>query len=272
MKTPNKNRTTFLFVIGVLLLLPVTFFRLSQQQIANTRNEHLVMSVLWFQTSAEMRALSYQAFNIAKMRIDHDIATNKRKRKKAVLVDIDETILDNSPHMGKLIKDNQAFPFAWTEWVNRAQAEPLPGAVEFLNYAASRGYDVFYVSNRSASSETEGTLKNLKAKGLPQATDDHLLLMSVASSKESRRNTIEKTHDIVLLMGDNLNDLANVFEKKAVLDRFSEVDKVKEQFGNRFIVLPNPMYGEWEGALYGYQRGLSDSLKNEMRKAALKSF
>jgi 5'-nucleotidase (lipoprotein e(P4) family) len=236
------------------------------------RNEHLVMPVLWFQRSAEMRALSYQAFNLARLRLDEDRALNKGVRKRAVVVDIDETLLNNSPHMGKLIKENGVFPYAWTEWVNRAEAEPLPGTLEFLTYAVSKDYDVFYVSNRSAKTETAGTAENLKKKGFPQVLPDHIMLKEEQSSKEGRRNAIEKTHEIVLLIGDNLNDLASVFEKKSVDDRAGEVDKVKDQFGNRFIVLPNPMYGDWENAVYEYRRGLSDKEKDELRRSALKYF
>lgn len=237
-----------------------------------SRNEHLVMSVVWVQTSAEARALSYQAFNAARMRLDHDLATNAETKKRAVVVDIDETVLDNSPHMAQLIKTNEVFPYAWTEWVDRAQAEGLPGSREFLLYAVSRGYDVFYVSNRSEARERDGTIRNLKAKGFPQVEDGHILLMGEQSSKDRRRKKIEDSHEIVLLMGDNLNDLATVFEKKPVGERSAAVDELRSEFGKRFIVLPNPMYGEWESAVYGYQRGLSDSQKNQKRKAVLKGF
>jgi len=236
------------------------------------RNEHLVMSVLWFQRSAEMRALFYQAFNLARVRLDQDRAAIKKESKRAVVVDIDETLLDNSPHMGKLIADNEIFPYAWTDWVNRAEAEPLPGAVEFLTYAVSMGYDIFYVSNRSAKTETEGTIENLRKKRFPQVSSDHIMLKEEQSSKEERRRTIEKTHEIVLFIGDNLNDLDSVFEKKSVADRSVEVDRAKDKFGSKFIVLPNPMYGDWESAIYEYRRGLSDEEKSAGRKMFLKLF
>jgi len=236
------------------------------------RNDHLVMSVLWFQNSAEMRALSYQAFNLARLRLDQDRVQNKGVKKRAVVIDIDETLLDNSPHMGKLIKDNEVFPYAWTEWVSRAEADPLPGAVEFLAYAVSKGYDIFYISNRSAKTESDGTIENLKKKGFPQVLPDHVMLKEEESSKEARRNAVKKTHEIALLIGDNLNDLATVFEKKSIADRSSEVDMLKEEFGKKFIVLPNPMYGDWENAVYKYGRGLSDKEKDQLRKLALKDF
>lgn len=266
--TPRMKFGTI--TLSVLFVFGVIGFSHSIPDLS--RNEHMVLSVLWFQTAAEMRALSYQSFTIARMRIDQDIASNKTAKRRAVVVDIDETVLDNSPHMAKLIKESQAFPYAWADWVNAAKAEPLPGAVEFLEYAVSKGYDVFYVSNRSAKTEKEGTIRNLKAKGFPQAEEAHVLLMTENSSKEPRRNAIEKTHEIILLMGDNLNDLAMAFEKRSTSDRFAEVDKIRSEFGIRFIVLPNPMYGEWENAVYEYQRGLSDEQKDGKRKSALRSF
>lgn len=259
-------------VISILVLLVFSGHEWSSIATGSGRNEHLVMSVLWFQRSAEMRALFYQAFNLARLRLDEDRGKNKGEKKRAVVVDIDETLLDNSPHMGKLIKNNEVFPHAWTEWVNRAEAEPLPGAVEFLTYAVSAGYDVFYVSNRSAKTETDGTAENLRKKGFPQALSEHMMLKEEQSSKEERRRTIERTHEIVLLIGDNLNDLASVFEKKSISERSEEVDRVKDKFGSKFIVLPNPMYGDWESAIYEYQRGLSDEEKGARRNMLLKSF
>ncbi len=236
-------------------------------------NEHLVMSVLWFQTSAEMRALSYQTFYFAKTQIDADRQGQKKgEKKRAVVVDIDETVLDNSPHSAKMILENKSFPYGWSEWVNLANAQALPGAVEFMNYAVEKGYDVFYVSNRTAKDEFAGTMKNLRDCGFPQADSGHILLRTTESSKEGRRELIRKTHDIALLLGDNLNDLDSVFERKATDDRFKEADRLKSEFGPRYIVLPNPMYGEWESAVYKYQRGLSEDEKGRLRRSAFKSF
>ena len=115
-------------------------------------------------------------------------------------------------------------------------------------------------------------MKNLTARGFPQVTRDHVLLKENESSKEARRKSIAATHRIVVLMGDNLNDLAAVFERKSVAERSAEVEKLKNEFGNRFIVLPNPMYGDWESALYGYRRGLTDAEKDSARIASLQSF
>lgn len=238
----------------------------------SNRYEHVVQAVLWYQRSAEAAALYHQAFNIARLRLDEDHAKNRSATKRAVVVDIDETVLDNSPYSASLIKNDKSGQSTWDEWVRRAQAEPLPGAVEFLSYAVSRGYDVYYVSNRSAKTEFDATVRNLKTRGFPQVTADHVLLKEDDPSKQARRVSIEATHDIVLLMGDNLNDLSTVFEKKSPADRRKEVEKRKVEFGRRFIVLPNPVYGDWENAIYGYRTGLTDEQKDELRKAALQAF
>jgi 5'-nucleotidase (lipoprotein e(P4) family) len=141
----------------------------------------------------------------------------------------------------------------WTAWINRRQAKPIPGAVEFLKYASSKGVRVFYVTNRSQA-ERQGTIDNLKAVGFPDVSDETVLIRTIESGKETRWQSIAAKHRIILLMGDNLNDLSNVFEHKSVGDRFAEVDRTREMFGGKYTVLPNAMYGDWESAIYEYGR------------------
>ena len=190
---------------------------------------------------------------------------------RAVVVDIDETVLDNSPHQADLIKKRLPFtPTIWTDWVNRRMAKPIPGAVEFLKYASSKGVRVFYVSNRN-DAEKQGTIDNLKTVGFPDVSNETVLVRTTESGKEARRQIVSAKHRIVLLMGDNLNDLSNVFERKSVDDRFAEVDKMREMFGRKFVVLPNAMYGDWESAIYEYRR-LNEVEKTAKRANALESY
>lgn len=236
-----------------------------------SKGEHTVMATLWYQTSAEFRAICYQTFQFAKLLLDNDLKENTSAMKRAIIVDIDETVLDNSPHTAMLIKENKTFPYRWDDWVNLAQASPLPGAVEFLSYAASKGVDIYYISNRTVD-QLDATMKNLQNTGFPQVQKERVLLKEKESSKESRRQQVARDHRIVLLMGDNLNDLSKVFEKKSIQDRLGEVDRTKELFGSRYLVLPNPIYGEWESAVYEYNYSLSDSEKDLRRKQVLKGF
>lgn len=237
--------------------------------------EYLEGATLWTQSSGEKAALSYQAFALAKMRLDHDLRMNRRSKvKPAVVVDVDETVIDNSVYQARLVKNRQSHESkAWTEWCNRAEATALPGAVEFLLYADSRGARVFYVTNRKEI-EKEGTARNLKKLGFPKVNHETLLVRTDKenSSKEPRRQAIGAKYRIVLLMGDNLNDFAEVFENsKTVIGRLESVETQKGQFGTRFIVLPNPMYGDWESAIYDYNFNFTESEKAAKRKSYLKT-
>jgi 5'-nucleotidase (lipoprotein e(P4) family) len=238
--------------------------------------EYQVGAVLYMQKAAEFRALAYQAFNLAKMNLDADfdkknikkLPKAERKMPRAVVVDVDETVLDNSPAQAAQIKNNLPFVQSnWTNWVNMRKAKAIPGAIDFLNYAASKGVRVFYVTNRNEA-EKAATIDNLKSAGFPDVSAETVMVRATESGKEARRQTISQKYRIVLLIGDNLNDLSNVFERKSVADRLAEVDKTREIFGGKFIVLPNAMYGDWESAIYEYQR-LTEAQKAEKRAAAL---
>lgn len=239
-------------------------------------NEYQEGAILWTQASGEWRALAYQAFALARMMLDRDLRVNRRSRvRRAVVVDVDETVLDNSAFQATLLKNRQNYsPRLWTEWVDRAEATALPGAVEFLRYAARRGVRVFYVTNRKTV-EKGATAANLKRLGFPDVSDETLLVRTdpATSSKEPRRLAVSARHRVVLLVGDNLNDFAEVFDKsRTVADRIAAVDRNREQFGTRFIVLPNVMYGDWESAVYGYDSKLTEDEKAAKRKAHLKTY
>jgi 5'-nucleotidase (lipoprotein e(P4) family) len=237
-------------------------------------NEYQEGAVLWTQTSGEMRALAYQAFTFARIILDRDLRLNRRSRmRRAVVVDVDETILDNSSYQATLLKNRQNHSGQrWTDWVNRAEAAAVPGAVEFLRYASRRGVRVFYITNRNEA-EKNGTAANLKKLGFPDVNDQTLLVKTDGSSKEPRRRAVGSKFRIVLLMGDNLNDFAEVFEKsKTVTDRLAAVEKNRDQFGTRFIMLPNVMYGDWESAIYDYNFKLTDEERAARRKSQLKTY
>lgn len=233
--------------------------------------EHASLALVWFQTSAECRALYYQAFNAARLSLDNDLRSNSYSKKRAIVFDIDDTILDDSPHSVMLLKANKLFPYRYDEWIEAAREEALPGALEFAQYAASREVEIFYISNRTTNM-LNATVRNLKTAGFPQAEESHVLLMGDDGSKETRRTTVAAGHEIVLLLGDNLNDLSNVFEKKSVVERAAETDRVRAKFGSKYIVLPNPVYGAWEWAVYENGSNLSEEEKDAKRKSVLKSY
>jgi len=234
-------------------------------------SDHLTMAVLYQQTAAEYRALCYQAFNVAKYQLDQSTKIMGLQKQQAIVLDIDETVLDNSPHEAKCILNNTFYPAYWEEWMNTSDAKAVPGVLDFLKYAESKKIEIYYITNRKEKYR-EQTLKNLKALGFPNAENKYLMLKTDESSKKTRRDIVSKTNKIVLLIGDNLNDFSEVFEKKSIVDRFKVTDEMKTEFGKHFIVLPNAMYGEWEGALYNYDYSQTSSQKNDLRLKNLKDF
>ena len=99
-----------------------------------------------------------------------------------------------------------------------------------------------------------------------------MLFFSNTSSKESRRQIVIRDYNVIMLLGDNLNDFMESFEGKPVEQRKNEADKVREEWGKKFIVLPNSTYGEWENAIYDYERNLTPEQKEKKRISKLKGY
>ena len=223
---------------------------------AQVNNDYQTGATLFMQKAAEYRALCYQAFYWGRRTLEDDAKTAKklpkaaRKMPRAVVVDIDETVLDNSPAQAYGIRYGLPFNTKdWYAWGEMRKAKAIPGAVEFANYARSKNVRIFYVSNRDEV-QKQATIDNLKSAGFPDISAENVLLRQKESTKEPRRLAIAEKYRIVILMGDNLNDLSTAYEQKSVADRFAAADADKALYGNRFIVLPNAMYGEWESAIY----------------------
>lgn len=220
----------------------------------------------WIQRSAEYKALCHQAYNIAKMRIDEEIAS-KPSRPLAVITDIDETILDNSPNsVYQALKGKDYEDESWDKWCDMGKAKALEGSLDFFKYAKSKGVEVFYVTNRTEKNK-KGTILNLKNLGFPNADDEHLLFREETSDKTKRRQKIEQFYKVVLYIGDNLGDFLNKYDSSSESVREKGVTYDKDKFGKNFIILPNPNYGTWEKAMNGGYPSLSEKdkkLKNEL--------
>jgi 5'-nucleotidase (lipoprotein e(P4) family) len=236
--------------------------------------EHSVQSVLWQQLSAEYKALCYQAFNIAKLQLDETLLQRNGDGKPlAIITDIDETLIDNSPYNAKMIETDQEYSKeSWIEWGLLEQATAVPGALAFLKYAESKGVQVFYISNRYAIQDKE-TKANLRKLGFPFIDEQHFLLREKSSGKEERRQIVTKEHRVVMLLGDNLSDFVDLFDGKPTAERNNIVEDLKYKFGTEFIVLPNPMYGDWETkGLYEGNYNWSPAQKDSLRRAKLISY
>lgn len=230
---------------------------------SHSPNEYLTQSVLWYRWAAECRALQIQAYNVARARLEEALKT-PTARPRAVVLDLDETVLDNGPFEAALIVERGSPSRGWNDWCRQARAGAVAGAVEFLQFADEKGVSLYYVSNRSEALRA-CTLENLRKLGIPQATDEHLRTKGRESSKESRRKDIAETHDIVLLIGDNLCDFSADFDEQPTHKRAAEVERLKAEFGKRWIILPNPIYGDWEAALFHYRRDISPDDRRELQ-------
>lgn len=228
-------------------------------------------SSLFQQRAAEYQALCLQAFNIARLRTEQALQLSAAKP-RAIITDIDETFLDNSPyavHQALAGKDYE--PATWNEWTAKGIADTLTGGLAFFSYAASKGIEVFYVTNREET-ERKGTLANLRRFNFPFADDRHLVMRKDLSSKEPRRQEIASQYEIILLLGDNLADFSALFDKKTWAERSRNVQSLSAEFGKNFIVLPNANYGGWEDAIYLNKRDWTPLQKDSLIKAALKGY
>jgi len=271
MKKPQFVPTVLVMFIILILFTSCKNATVTIEASTDNKNESMLNSILWIQTSAEARALYYQTFNLAAMQLERSIKAYRGGKRPAVVLDIDETVLDNSPYEAKLYKTDKMYPELWKEWIQKAAAKPVPGVSGFLKTAQSMGVDIFYITNRKEQFR-QATLKNLSVAGLPNADNDHLFMRTNENSKHSRRTAVAADHEILLLVGDNLGDFDDVFQDKPVAGRAAAVDSLRDLFGRRFIVLPNPMYGDWLGAIYDYDFSKSEKKKAELRKKYLIDF
>lgn len=210
--------------------------------------EYQIAAYLWQQTSGEYRALTYQAYNIAKEKVERDLE-DKHNKKRAVIFDVDETVLDNSVGGAMEVKEG----LSWKEnhfadWVKLKKAVAIPGALDFVKFLQEKNVEIFYVTNRQVNM-LQDTYDNLVSEGFPVKKENLMPMPIGEHNKEPRRQAILKKYHVVLYVGDNLSDFPGGYEKTSVEVRNALVDKMKADFGQKFIILPNPLYGDWERAL-----------------------
>ena len=242
-----------------------------------------LMATVYNATAAEYRAATLQAFALARVALDAALADGMqsaapeqqgdvRDLPPAVILDVDETVLDNSPYMAWLtLVGGHYEPKSWTAWVEARQARAIPGALEFTKYAASKGVAVFYVSNRDAAVEA-ATRANLEARGFPMGdgTLDVVLLKNEkpewTSQKGSRRASVAATHRVLMLVGDNLGDFTDQSEG-TIEERAAIIDHHGDFWGGRWVMIPNPMYGGWQSAALA---GTAPKTQSEREEALLR--
>lgn len=241
------------------------------QSSASIANSGKVWASLWQQRAAEYKALCFQAYNMARWRLDEALK-NPGSKPLAVVTDIDETILDNSPYDAIRAINNQEYSLdTWKAWTAKAEADTVAGAPAFFKYAASKGVAVFYITNRYED-ERVGTIKNLQRYNLPNTDNEHVLLRQTSSSKENRRLQVLSRYNVVLFCGDNLPDFDKLYDNKPnEASRTAATELLKKEFGKRYIVIPNPSYGDFEGAMLNFNYKFTGAQKDSIIRKKLQT-
>lgn len=224
-------------------------------------------ATLWMQSAAEYEASVRSTYTAAKRSLDAALATPDwsalprgeaplgfESLPPAIIVDADETFIDNGPFQARAIRDSGSFAYErWLAWVNERNAKALPGAADFAQYVASRGVTIFYVTNRDYPAEYESTVANLRDQGFPVADDASNVLLrgtprAPAREKGERRKLVAQSHRVLLMLGDNLGDFLDGINAGTTARR-NVMAPYASWWGERWFMLPNPAYGSWENAV-----------------------
>ena len=260
----------------VRLWVAITFSSLLCGCESQHRTHEDLDATLWAQTSAEYQAVCGQAYHVACAQMEialedpswsadivqrdylSSLPSGLNPLPPAVIVDVDETILDNSPYQARQIQENRSYSVeSWHRWVEEAQAEAVPGAKEFLDAAREAGVTVFFVTNRENAVE-HATRRNLELLELCKPDGPDLILSKNerddwTSDKATRRAYVAKRYRILLLVGDDLNDFVSVGYRPSPAMRRQLARKHAAMWGKQWIILPNASYGGWERSLYEWK-------------------
>lgn len=214
---------------------------------ASPSSTTLPLALRWVRTSAEYRAAAIQAYRVATVAVE-GAASERKAGTWGVILDADETVLDNAQYQLERAEKGLAFSReSWAEWVSRRSAPALPGAVTFLRRVRELKGVIAIVTNRTEAqcADTDANLRQVQI-----AFDLLLCKPNDGSDDKSARfeSVVQGTAspsqpplDVVAWVGDNIRDFPQLNQelRRAPEDAFAE-------FGRRFFVIPNPLYGSWE--------------------------
>jgi len=266
MKSATPKKLAILTMAG--LLLSSTSIAADETPVIGREQ---VNATLWMQRAAEYRIAATQVYRLATERLGSTVtapgsaaveqqqadAAALANLPTAIIVDLDETVLDNTFYQARRIRAGGEYDeLSWQAWMQESAATAIPGAVEFLQAAARAGHRIFYLTNRECRPLADypsdpcpartATLRNLQKLGLPNVAEPGALTLRQerpewsSSNKTVRRAWIAKSHRIVALVGDDLRDFIDRPEFEV---RQSELMPL---FGTRWFLLPNPIYGSWD--------------------------
>jgi acid phosphatase len=235
-------------------------------------NERGFDANLYMQTAAEYRACCLQTYQWMAERLRSRLAAlSTEGLPPAVVMDLDETVLDNSAFESYLyLKCRNYIPAEWDDWADKHPDEVrlVPGAKNFIATAEQLGVTVVYISNRKAKLK-DATIQALKNNGVSTKDIDGRLLLRQDNAdplqdpdnKTARRQEAQAKYRVLAYAGDNLRDFSEEFkvpkladedragQQSAITERLGNVEKAAYHWGADWFILPNPVYGEWQNAL-----------------------
>ena len=259
------------------------------ESVASVPADDNLNAVAWMQTSAEYRANSLQTYRAAIRELDHAIkdrdwdalapserANPARGLPPAVVFDVDETVLDNSPYQARLVVAGTEYSEPeWDNWVREQKATAVPGVLEFAKAAQKRGVALFFISNRAVHLK-DATIANLRSVGLDIRDDSFLGLGTVVpdceqqgSDKNCRRQLIGRKYRVLMQFGDQLGDFVEL-APNTVANRDTVLEAHRDWIGERWWVLANPTYGSWEPALFDNNYRQPRDARREAKREALR--
>jgi acid phosphatase len=245
-------------------------------------------ATLWMHRSVEYKGAALTAYALAKFRLDQALAdknwTGAPAEQKgsfqnlppAIIVDLDETAIDNSGYQAWMVmKDTSFDPKTWNAYVKSVASLAVPGALDFLKYAESKGVKIFYVSNRTADEEA-ASRQNLEKLGFPMGGNVDVFLFARkqpdwGSAKGTRRAHIAKDYRVLLNLGDNFGDFVDEF-RGSEAERLKVFEANRERWGREWIVLPNPTYGSFESAPFGHDFKKSQDERRDAKRKSLEAW
>ena len=277
-----KSRNLIYFCL--ILFTFINNIHAKQKELDNSLQVQSMLSVLYAQSAAEYEASNIQTYVNAKSALDRALNDNSwtaaleqkenfKNKPPAIILDIDETVLNNIPFQARSIINGQSYPIGWLEWMLEESSDAVAGVSDFLEYVQSKSIKIFYITNRIAVAE-DATRNNIKKLGLPLDTDRDVLLMKNengwTSDKVSRRELVAKDYRILLLIGDQLGDFLPLDETTLELDsRKNLADTYDHMWGSKWFMITNPMYGRWEASIYNNEYPDTEDKLMQMRLEAL---
>ncbi len=269
------NKKIIALLVGVLLL-SFTGCASETTSSENDSDNILNVAVAWKQNAAEYDALYYQGFNIAKMHVDEALANHKEGDKPlAIVTDLDDTLVLPLEYWGYLIDNDYDFfdDGVWDEWIPTNGMVPTAGSNDFLNYCKENNVEVFYVTSRDQGEGTyQYALDNITAMEFPYADEEHLTVLTETSNKEEIHVEIAKDYDIVVALGDNLNDFSRKYYVTDVDERKDLMAEDASMYGVEYVLFPNPTDGHWVKAIFGESEPApTDENRDIWKEAATKN-